>query len=358
MDFSACRHRWRPVFPLLVVCLALAGCGDDDDEADSAATPAAGAASSGTIAPEMESIKVGYPLVDPVVLPGYLAAKLGLYEKYGLEVEYVSFNGDGQTVQALSSGVVDAMSVGGAIAVSAARSPKPVTMIAPFQTQPTDMLVGGKDTDEPADLTGKQVAVDAFGSDPHVSVLLALESLDVDPDDVTVSQVGAEANRVAAVAAGSVAAAPVDQFLEQDMIDEGFHILVKLADAGANTPRHGLMIPQEWIETNPQTALALTAGALEGMQMMFEDTPKAAEIFAEWAQIPVDEATERIEMTLPLIEDQRCFADNDELWKRMQAALEVIDPSAGDVDTTEIWTTQFVDQLKENGIAEKIGAPC
>ena len=111
-------------------------------------------------------------------------------------------------------------------------------------SEPTDMLVGTSEIKTGDDLVGKKIAVSQIGGESQASVLLALKELGVDPDDVTITQVGGESDRIAALAAGSVDAAPVDQFLEKDMAEQGFNKLVTLSETGLRTPRHGVQIPQ------------------------------------------------------------------------------------------------------------------
>ena len=316
------------------------------------------AAATAELEPELTSIKIGFSALEPASLPVKVALDLGLFEKYGLDVELVSFDGDTVAVQALESGGVQAISAGGAIALASARNDEPNVLVALVLSNQTDMLVGRSDVTSPDDLIGKDIAVSQFGGDSHASVLLALQDFGIDQGDVTVVQVGGQSARIAAVAAGSVAAAPVDQTSEEAILAEGMNVLVKLSETGLKTPRHGLIVPTRFIQENPNTVLAMTAAMFEAMQAEFEQTDEAAAAYADWAQLEQADALAEVEGILPLVEDQRCLTSEAGWWDQLQEIATVSDPDLADVDPTTAWSNAFVDRLHELGVVEETGAPC
>lgn len=354
---------WRLVIlaALLVIGLLAGGCGDDsDDESADSGGQQQATDSKFDFKPEESSVKIAYGFIDPTSLPLKLAQDLGLYEKYGLDVELVQVATDGQAVQSLANGAVQAASVGSAILPSTTRSGKPAVMVAPTQSIAFDMLVGTSDISDPQDLVGKKIAIGVIGDDTHLSVVLALKELGISPDDVTLVQAGNEPERLAALQAGSVEAAPIDQSLKPRLEKEGFNILLELADAGVRTPRHGLAVSKEFMQENPGTTQALVAAYFEAEQKMFDDTNAAIESFADWAQMDQGEARDSVRAVLPFMEqgNQRCMQQKAEWWERMSDALGTIEPDLADVDTRPLWTTEFVDKLIDDGFATEVGAPC
>ena len=321
-------------------------------------TPIDQAAATAELEPELTSIKIGFSALEPASLPVKVALDLGYFEKYGLDVELVSFDGDTVAVQALESGGVAAISAGGAIALASARNDEPNVLVALVLSNQTDMLVGRSDVLTPEDLIGKDIAVSQFGGDSHASVLLALQDFGIGQDEVTIVQVGGQSARIAAVAAGSVAAAPVDQTSEDAILAEGMNVLVKLSETGLKTPRHGLIVPTRFILENPNTVLAMTAAMFEAMQAEFEQTDEAAAAYADWAQLEPADALAEVENILPLVEDQRCLTSEAGWWDQLQEIATVSDPDLADVDPTTAWSNAFVDRLHELGVVEDTGAPC
>jgi NitT/TauT family transport system substrate-binding protein len=339
----------------VALLLLVAGCGSDDDEDSGSAAQSTGSAEG---EPEQTSFKLGHSAVDPALLPEKIAVEQGLFEKYGLDVEMIEFDGDTKAAQALQSGAIDGVSAGGTIALSAGRTPRPNVVVATMLSEPTDMLVGVSDVKTGEDLKGKQIAVSQIGGESQASVLLALKELGVSPDDVTITQVGGESDRIAALAAGSVDAAPVDQFLESEMNEQGFNKLVTLSETGLRTARHGVQIPQEYLDENPNTVRAIVAGILEGAQMMHEDADLRTKTWADWSQVEPAEAEEQLAISMPTLESQRCLRSEQEWWDTLKDIMSEVDESLAEVDTTKIWTNDFVDGLVEDGTAAEVGASC
>lgn len=342
---------------LLTLGAVAVGCGssDDSDTSSSSASTSAGSASG---APEKSSVKIGYSAIDIPLLPEKLAVDEGLFKKHGVDVDFISFDGDTKAAQALQAGAVDMLSAGGPISLSSGRVGDPNVMVATLLSRPTDMLVGTKDIKTGADLKGKKIAVSQLGGDSQASVMLALKELGVNADDVTIVQVGGQSDRIAALASGSVAAAPIDEANEADMKKQGFNTLVKLSDSPLRTPRHGLMVPQKFLDDNPATVKALVASILQGAVLMNKDPDLAAKSWADWSEQDLADAKEQMKVGVANVADQKCLKAKAEWWDTLQDIMSQVDPSLKDVDVSKVWTNDVVDGLIKDGTAAKVGASC
>lgn len=352
-----CR-RTRVSLPILALALTvpLAGCGADENSQNAGASPQK---NSEGFSPEVSSITIGITGVENHGLVNQVAIDAGLYKKYGVSVDLKVFEGDGAAAQAMEAGAVDATVTSGAPALASVRADSPNLMVAAYSTTPTDMLVGGVDVKDVGDVKGKQVAVSTFGSDAHISVLLGLEALGLSQDDVTITQVGGQSARVAALAAGAVAAAPVDVVDQATMEDQGFHVLVSLPETDYKLPRMGLVFPKEFIDKNPQTVEAMVAANIEAMELIYKDQQKAAEIFAAWAQVDQAEALNQVKVGLDLLWDvQRCLTMDEKMFTTQQELLAAVDPSYKGIDGSKAFTNSFLDDLGDSGFYEKVGSPC
>jgi ABC-type nitrate/sulfonate/bicarbonate transport system substrate-binding protein len=150
----------------------------------------------------------------------------------------------------------------------------------------------------------------------------------------------------------------VDQTSEAAILEEGLNVLVKLSETGLKTPRHGLMVPTDFILENPNTVLAMTAAMLEAINAEFEQTDEAAQAYADWAQLDIADAQAEVEGILPLVEDQRCLPSEAGWWDELKGIMTVSDPDIADVDPSRAYSTAFVARLEELGVMEDIGAPC
>jgi NitT/TauT family transport system substrate-binding protein len=286
------------------------------------------------------------------------ANSLGLYKKYGInDVESFFFDGDGKATQALLAGQVDFNTQGVGNVISSQLTDVPLIEVAVMTNKTSDLFVGAPDIKTPDDLKGKIVAISQFGGESHAEVLLALQTLGLTPDDVTIQQVGSEATRFAALTAGSIAAAPIDQS-RKDVIDQqGFHILLDLPNSPVQFVRSGIVMRKDFYEQNPNTVLAIVAASLEAQNRLFTDTPAAIDAFATWTQQTNDRAQAE-----KFITDYLKIGDRDLRWT--QKGFEIIrdvlatqNPAIKDVDVTKAYSFDPLDKLQAMGFDDAIGVP-
>ncbi len=323
-----------------------------------AASPAGQAGAAVSLPkPEQTSLKIAITALETSQLAVPLAVDQGLFKKYGFtDVEATYFDGDAKGMQSLVGGQIDVdlSSTGSAIATQLTDIPVVVTGM--MATVLTDDLVGAKDVKTAADLKGKKIAVSTFGSTAHGSILLSLKALGLTDQDVTIVQVGGQSARLAALAAGSVAAAPIDIALENDMKQQGFNILVRLPDTPLEFGRSGLALRREWIEKHPNATLAIVAATLEAQNMIWTQPDKAVDSLVKWTQAKdrakAEEQVKAFQKTGR--RDLRWSKDAFLLAQQVQAAA---NPAVKDVDVTKAYDTQWLDKLKTMGFNQAIGLP-
>jgi NitT/TauT family transport system substrate-binding protein len=306
--------------------------------------------------PEKTSIKLTHSTIEAnqVIYP--LANDLGLYKKYGLDVELFYNEGDAKSFQAIASGQFDFTAQGASVAVSSLTGDVPLITVAFTATTLTDGLMSTANVKSAADLKGKSVAVSSFGGTSHASVLLSLKQLGLTANDVTIQSIGGQAARIAALKAGSVAAAPIDVALENELKSQGFNVLVRLPDTPAQFARNGMMARRDWAEQNPNTVLAFTAANLEAMQAVFNQTDKAIDSYMKWTQ-----QTDRSKAEND-IRDFMKYANRSLGWDRsaFEAAKEVLattTPEIANVDVTKAYSHEYLKKLLAAGLYASVGAP-
>src|SRR4051812_22673766 len=228
MSFRTARTKF---FSLMIVAGLVAACGGNTPAASS--TPAASASASAAAngqppAPELTKLRIGISTpTEPVQFAETLAERLGIYKKYGITtVEVTGFEGDGKALQALVAGQVDMMVGGASTAIASVVTDTPIKVIAMNSTTLTDGLFCTKDIKAPADVKGKSVAISTFGGTSHGSALLMLKGISLTDKDATITQVGGEGVRIAALKGGSVGCAVVGMSQAKAMADAGMNLLI------------------------------------------------------------------------------------------------------------------------------------
>jgi ABC-type nitrate/sulfonate/bicarbonate transport system substrate-binding protein len=357
---------------LLAVGVIVAACsGTASSPAASSATSAAPSAAASTVpsapasadaggspaavtlpAPEKPDLKIGLSgEYSTGNLHAVIADCYGLGKRFGLNLTFTPFSGGSQVVQALVAGQVDVSDNSGGPVVASQGTDAPLEMTFITQHNLTDIMYTAKDVKAAADLKGKAVAISSYGSQSHAGALLALKSLGLTDKDVTITQVGNDSARLAALQSGAVAASMNDAVQEPDLVAAGFNPLVHLADIEGlgGVPRTSMTVTKDFATKNPNTTLALTALYVEAQNMWKEHPKEVADCLARLAQMDPAEASKEVDLVLkqkwaPL--DGRCDPTVMEFTK---SVLLVANPDLASVDASKACNNTFLDQLDSLG---------
>lgn len=357
-------HRGPKLLLIVVLAALLAACSpeasaspsSDASEGEVSSAPSGSSAGSGDVASQLPpaettSLKV---CLQPHIsaLAGYVAASEGIYEKYGLDVELVPFEGDGPMAQALAAGQVAGCYMGAGPSFSATAAGEPMQMVFVTLDYLVDSLVTPDDIETGDDLRGKEIAISTFGGESHTIVLFALQELGLTADDVTIVQVGGQGDRYAALQAGAVSAAPIEGIPDDELASLGLHKLVNLRDIGERFARTGLVVDADFKNENPNTVLRLVAATMEAQNLWLSDPDVGIRVYMDALGVDEDEARINVEPALDTNPTGRMTADMFDIQKE---ALTETNPDIADVDNSEVFDASFLDQLEELGFNEELG---
>jgi ABC-type nitrate/sulfonate/bicarbonate transport system substrate-binding protein len=308
-----------------------------------------------TDALETTDITIGLSVQEPIQYAGVLAAQAGIYEKYGLNVEYAFFEGDARVAAALQAGQIQIGLSGGSSAISSQLTDAPYDAVGVMGAFLTDDLVCQAGIDTADDVRGQTVAISTFGGTSHAAALLALQTLELGSADATITQIGGQGARIAAVQGGSVACAVVDTNLRAQMEEQGLSIAASVFESKAPFARSAMSALETFIDANPNTMLVVVASVIEAQNLLFEDPAGQAELYAEWSTHDLETATE-------LLEGLSEYANHNLIWTReaflnAQKAIATVNPDIIEVEPEDAYRTDFVDTLAANGFYELIGVP-
>jgi ABC-type nitrate/sulfonate/bicarbonate transport system substrate-binding protein len=365
----------RVLAPAVVMMLVLAACGTSASPSASepgASEPGASAPGGESAAPSSALAALPEPEITDIRLGNsgsptantmhtIIAECENLPEKYGLNIEWLSFDGGSAAAQALLAEQVDVADNSGGPAIASLATDSPMLIAYVTRDNLTDNMYAQEDIKSADDLRGGSVAISSFGSQSHAGALLALSVLGLTADDVTITQVGNDAARLAALQAGSVDASMNDATQEDELAGLGLNILVRLADeveAGqGGVPRTSLTFLRPFVEENPNTVLRLVAMYTEANHIWREDPARAAECLADAAEIPLEDA--QAEVDAVLTEPWRPFDGTCDpvVMDFARQTLLPENPQMADVNPADACTNEFVEKLADLGFQAEIGIP-
>ena len=344
----------------MAAALLIAACGGGST--GGAATTAPGASASVAADPnvlpkaELTAIRIGISAPnEPVQFAEKLADVLGFYQKYGLTPTVTGFEGDGKALQALVAGQLDLFVGGASTAVNSVVTDTPVKILAMNSTTLDDGLFCTKDIKTAADVKGKTVAVSTFGGTSHGSALLLLKGLGLTSKDVTITQVGNEGTRIAALKGGSVACGVVGISQGAALTALGLNLVFDLSKAKLQWGRSGLMARTDFIAKNPNTVLSVVAATLLAQNAMFADTANATAKFADFAQVKPADAKVAVDAFLGY--GTRSMMFSADALTAPRDVLATVNPAVANVDVSKAMDLSFLNKLKDSGFYAKNNIP-
>ena len=187
-------------------------------------------------------------------LPDRVAAERGFYEKEGLRIRYIQFQGTNLMLSALLAHELDYVTILPFIAGAATRG-LPVKIVAATTKASGYAIVARSDIDSIKALKGKRIAINSFGSSADFAIYQLLSRNGLDPNrDVTLQAIaGSPDARFAALLGGSVEATVVSSPFEYRAEQKGFKTLLSVKETAefVRIPIAGLSTTQRKIEKEP-----------------------------------------------------------------------------------------------------------
>ena len=229
----------------------------------------------------------GFGTAINAILPGAYHARI--FQKYGLEAEYIALESGTIGMQTLLANEVQLLFTTGALAVTANLQGGDSTIIAgginffPFK------LIVRPEIKSAVELHGKKLAISRFGSASDYAAQLAVEKLGGDPKQVTMLQLGGNPSRLAALISGTAHATVFSEPFASVAVKQGMRSLLDLADSGVPFPQNTFIVRRSVLaEKRPMVVNAMKA-SLETLYLLKKDRKFARDVLKKYLRID-DEA--------------------------------------------------------------------
>jgi ABC-type nitrate/sulfonate/bicarbonate transport system substrate-binding protein len=242
-----------------------------------------------TAAAQLQKIRAangGFGTAINAILPGAYHAKI--FQKYGLEAEYIALESGTIGMQTLLANEVQVLFTTGALAVTANLQGGDSVIIAgginffPFK------LITRPEVKTAADLHGKKLAISRFGSASDYAAQLAIEKLGGDAKQVTMLQLGGNPSRLAAMLSGTAHATVFSEPFASVAVKQGMRSLLDLADSGVPFPQNTFIVRRSVLaERRPMVVNAMKA-SIETLYLLKKDRKFAREVLKRYLRIDDD----------------------------------------------------------------------
>jgi ABC-type nitrate/sulfonate/bicarbonate transport system substrate-binding protein len=216
------------------------------------------------LAAEPKTLNIGWTGGSAwTALPDRVAAERGFFEKEGLRVRYIQFQGTNLMLNALLSNELDYVTILPFIAGAATRG-LPVKIVAATAKSSGYAIISRPDIDSVKALKGKRIAINTFGSSADFAIyqLLSRNGLDPNKDVTLLSVAGSPDARFAALLGGSIDATVVNSPFEYRAEQRGFKTLLSVKEVAefVKIPIAGLSASQRKIDKEPDEIVRMLRG--------------------------------------------------------------------------------------------------
>jgi ABC-type nitrate/sulfonate/bicarbonate transport system substrate-binding protein len=250
-----------PVLALTAAAVLLTGCGDG--------------ARARISSPPRPAVEVGYPFAYDAAGVADRLAFAGL-RRDGIAVHVRELGGVANVVVALVRGDVQLAAVPYSTAIRAADEGAHIRVVLGQNMASDFVLVARPGIDSVAALRGRRVAFDGQGLDGDTLVSVALARAAVPSADVKLSQLADSSERAAALAAGRVDAAVLDQADYERLSGLGVVALARLRELEPRSAASVWVVSQSWAHEHPALVGRIVRGLLDGYAYVYTPAGRRA----------------------------------------------------------------------------------
>jgi len=246
------------------------------------------------IAPALAQEKVRFPIGESSKTlsygPLWVAAKMGFFDREGLDVPIVTMRGSPLTIQALTADSTHVANATVDTLISAYERGADITMIGGLINGLGLAMVGGKQYKNYADLRGTTIGTQTLTSGTGFALRLVLKSHGMEyPRDYKLLNIGSAPDRYKALTSGQISSTPVGVPLEVVAQKQGFNIIGYFADDLPNYQFNVYIVKRSWAEKNRPLIVRFMKAMVVTMRWMMDNREVACAYLSKEMAISVED---------------------------------------------------------------------
>ncbi len=240
-----------------------------------------------------QTVRTSYGGTSGYNVPLWVTQEAGLFKKYGLTSELILISGDAASLHAMLANELDFTNAAGTTPIQATLQGADFAIIASSYNLMPYSFVVHQDIRSAADLKGKRMAVSRLGGITEFAAKLIFEKLDLGPKDMTLIQAGPDAQRIAALQSGSVAAtvlAPPGLYAATSL---GLKVMADLGDLGIKYPSSVMVARRAYLAQNRPTVKKFVMAFTEGLHVYAQNKDFTLGVMQKYARLKDRDAMAR-----------------------------------------------------------------
>ena len=229
----------------------------------------------------LKRIRIGYPSLSFRQSNVWVAKEVGLFNKYGLDVEPIFLRGGQMATQALVAGDPPIVNIG--TVVQASLQGYNLVLVAAVETKYDQIVFARKGINKLEELKGKKFGISGYGSATHNAANILFQHLNLEVNkEVTLVPTGPDAERLGAMLSGRIDATFFTSSAAAPARKSGFNELFSVADLGVEVQGNGFATSRGYITSNRDTVKNALKGFVEAIYFVYANKKEAQRVFAKY----------------------------------------------------------------------------
>lgn len=241
-------------------------------------------------------LKLAVSTATPHNTPLWVARDKKIFEKHNVDVQLLFVMGGALVSQMLASGEIQVAANAPAALLSLIANGVDIAMFLGISNTSPFTLITQPSIKTAADLKGKRLGTARFGGSSHVSALIALDHLKLDPkrDNIILLQTGLDPERMAALEQKGLDAAMLQRLATKTMLAKGYTQLLNMNQAKIPYQNTVLASRRDYMAAHPKVYDSFVRALIEGYAYVFNKENKQAvkEVLAKNLRLPSVDAAE------------------------------------------------------------------
>ncbi len=225
--------------------------------------------------------KVGMSAPANTYLAIWMADQAGFYRANGLDYQIYNMTGGAEAGPTLSSGKIQAMHIGLSSVIRANSAGANLRVIGSLSNVIRFTLFGRPGVTTPQQLKGGTFGISSLGSESDVTITLALEKIGLVRGDISTIETGSGGQRLAALRAGTITAAALNEPYRTQAFELGLPALVDLVPDQTPWIFSGLVADAAYIKSSRDALLRFLRATIEGNYLAMTDEAKAKDALSK-----------------------------------------------------------------------------
>jgi NitT/TauT family transport system substrate-binding protein len=303
----------------------------------------------------LRKMRMAFTSLSSVMCPPWIARELGIFHKYGLDVEVIATPTGVEGMNALIAGELQFLQISGGTTASAALGGADVMVVGTTLDALVQSLMARPEIEKAEQLKGKSVGITRFGTSIDVGARMALKHFGLVPEkDVAIVQVGGMESMVTALQTNRIQAGILSYPAITQALKLGHRTLLDVASLGIPYAFTGMTTRGRLIKEDPDLVRRYMMAQTEAIARAKRDKNMALKVMGKYLRTTNPNAlaesydidVQKYLLRVPLTTAEAMKSVLDDLAGRISKAK--------DADPRKFFDDSFVRQMQARGFIDTL----